>query len=482
MANLRELLEANIGAEAIIHEAGAQYTAVILGEASKADALPAQGRFSSRDILRPRDNMIALKTGEDVHLSDISRIEEVEFKKPPKTSISTMEYHNLYTMHLDWGEGKRRAKTAEVGMYYLQQGICWVPSYRVNIDGHGKAEIKLQATISNGMTDLDHATVNLVVGVPSFEFKDSPDPMSLERAMVQISGNFNNNNNNNGYNNNGYNNNNAVTTQVPAQAPSRAHALPDINPVNLEGAKNEDLFVYTIKDLSLKAGESAEVAVAEFTIPYKDLYSLDLAALPPKDIVEAMPEAQHAQMAQMVNLPNILHQIRLVNESHYPLTTAPAMIFHGGQVIAQGRMRYTPPGCSDDLPLTTAVNLGVRKSEKEINRKLEALTLEDHKYTRIDLAGTVTLINGSSETVEVQVTRHFIGNADQIDHKGVLTKENSLEDEDYLHPSTYPTWWSLCGWPDWWNRLNGLGQASWTVTLEPGKDVNLGYSWYYYWR
>jgi len=47
--------------------------------------------------------------------------------------------------------------------------------------------VKLQATIVNELTDLDNVDAHLVVGVPSFAFKDTPDPISLQKAAAVLS-------------------------------------------------------------------------------------------------------------------------------------------------------------------------------------------------------------------------------------------------------------------------------------------------------
>ena len=58
--------------------------------------------------------------------------------------------------------------------------------YLVDLDGTGKATVKLQATLINEMIDLENVTANLVVGVPSFLFKGTIDPMALGQTVAQL--------------------------------------------------------------------------------------------------------------------------------------------------------------------------------------------------------------------------------------------------------------------------------------------------------
>jgi len=46
----------------------------------------------------------------------------------------------------------------------------------------------------------------------------------------------------------------------------------------------------------------------------------------------------------------------------------------------------------------------------------------------------------------------------------------------------YPQWWGSYSWPSWWRQLNGVGRVTWKISLEPGKSVELGYTWHYFWR
>jgi len=57
---------------------------------------------------------------------------------------------------------------------------------RIEIDGKGKANLSLQGTIINELKDLQDARAHLVIGVPSFMFKDTVDPMSMQETVAQL--------------------------------------------------------------------------------------------------------------------------------------------------------------------------------------------------------------------------------------------------------------------------------------------------------
>src|ERR1035437_3846436 len=184
----RELLEANIGAEAIIAESGTnRYAATILGvPARSAEEQAATNPPNTGERLPEKGNLILLQTAEGVKALAIDRIQHVTFKEAHKPAAANEEFRNLLTLKLDWAKAKP-AKTANVGLFYLQKGVRWIPSYKVEIDGDGKAAVKLQATLLNELADLEDVSVNLVIGVLTLAFKDTIDPIALQQDLAQLS-------------------------------------------------------------------------------------------------------------------------------------------------------------------------------------------------------------------------------------------------------------------------------------------------------
>ena len=128
---------------------------------------------------------------------------------------------NLMTLNLDW-KGKSPARTAVVGMVYLQSGLRWLPSYKVTIDGAGQARVQLEATLVNDLTDLQDVSANLVIGVPAFVAQDTLDPISLQQTLAQVSPYLPQNSYfNNGFGNNAYHRRPAATRRPrpPLAAP-----------------------------------------------------------------------------------------------------------------------------------------------------------------------------------------------------------------------------------------------------------------------
>ena len=191
---------------------------------------------------------------------------------------------------------------------------------------------------------------------------------------------------------------------------------------------------------------------------------------------------QQRELARLLNSPKVQHKIRLTNNSKYPLTTAPALIIRQGRVLAQGMMTYTSTSASVDLPITTAVDFQVKKSDVESKRTPDATQEKGNRYSRIDLAGKITVTSHRTKPTELEIARYVLGAADSAEADGKVEKMNMFENGDYLSSGDYPYWWNWCGWPYWWNYFNGIGRVTWNLTLDPDQSKDLGYQWHYFWR
>ncbi|MCK4341267.1 MAG: hypothetical protein KAY37_06030 [Phycisphaerae bacterium] len=488
--SIRELLEANPGAEVLITEHGGEaYDATVVGipkskpedEAEERTGPNSQGERPQRAQPGVPSDVIILKVHGGVKVVPLSRIQDVTFRAEPRAVLATEESRKLLTLKLDWGE-RDPGQTAKVGMVYLQRGFRWIPSYRIDIDGAGLAHVRLQATLINELVDIDGATAHLVIGVPSFYFRDTLDPMALQEAAVQLSQSFQR------QGRMPYAFSNALQTQIaqmgnynyPRGAQPEAAEVAD--PAITVGSRNEDLFIFTVDNVVLRKGERMVVPVVEFTLPYEDVYGLDIAFTPPAEVRSNFNNRQAEELARLMRAPKVMHRIRLENKSPYPLTTAPAIILRDGHLLAQSLMTYTALGAQTDLDLTPAVDVRVSKSDVETKRTPNAEKWDHETYGRVDLAGKISLTNHRPERVKLEVTRHVLGAVAGADHDGVIEKANVFEDSRASSHGDYPHWWHWYDWPYWWYRFNGIGRITWIFELEAGASIDLNYTWYYYWR
>ena len=226
------------------------------------------------------------------------------------------------------------------------------------------------------------------------------------------------------------------------------------------------------------------MTIGEFTLKYRDIYTLDIPYTPPPEIRHNNNNntGREAELARLFKALKVQHKIRLSNSSKVPLTTAPALILSGERVLAQGLMIYTSPGAETDLDITTAVDIQVKKTDNETKRTPNATNWQGDSYGRIDLAGKIMLTSFRKDAAEVEVVRHVLGNVDSaVD--GKVEMVNTFEDSSYTSGSgLHPEWWGYYSWPFWWNHFNGVGRITWNTKLAPDQPLELSYTWNYYWR
>jgi hypothetical protein len=419
-------------------------------------------------------SLVLVRTLDGLRPLPFETIDQVTFRDKSETRVSGDETRASLTLRLDWAANPR-PKTARVGMMYLQKGIRWIPSYKIDIDGQGHAKVQLKATLINEFDDLDNVDAHLVVGVPSFAFKDTPDPISLQKVVAQLSRHFQ------PESQTAYAFGNAIYSQTSRAGEVRRppEAAP-AEPGQADPDAREDVFIFPVKKLSLKKGEVLVLPVAEFKVDYKDVYAIDIPMSPPQEARARMNGREVSEADRLANAPKAIHKIRLMNKTASPITTAPALILQNGRLLAQGMTTYTSSGGSSDVEITTAVDIQVKKTEAEKSRTPNALRWNDTSFNQVKLDGKICLTNYRKAPVEVEVTRVVLGEVAQpLANGGSVEKVNLMEDSkgvDQAPYSYYSSWW----W--WWNKVNPVSRITWKATLEPGKSTDLEYAWSHYWQ
>lgn len=474
-----ELLRANLGQRVLIHQGDRSYFAKIVGFPERSgEELEKEALVGSGPQVSQPGQVIELLTDQGTKVIPTTTITDVTFVDPPKHAVNYEEIRNLLRMRFDWGQAPP-PKQVQVGMTYLQKGIRWIPNYRVQLEANGIAAVQLQATLINELSDLEHVTANLVIGVPSFDFKTTIDPIALSEVAAQLSAYFQD------HSQTAFSFSNSMMTQsqVARMGEFRGRQGQPAAELNLGpevgGSEHgDDMFLFTVKDISLKKGERMVVSVGEWKLKYSDVLRLELPIAPPAEIRGNFNNDQQSQLAKLFHAPKAKHVVRLENTAKVPLTTAPAMLMSEGRVLGQGLMTYTSPGGAADLTMTTAVNLSIMHEEDESKRTPNAANFGGHNYDRIDLTGSIRLTNHRKAPVRVEVVRTLLGAIDEASHDGKITRPGVWTADDIGQP----IWWSWHSWPSWWYQMNVRGRAQWDVTIPPGEKLSLTYQWHYFWR
>ncbi|CAM2063830.1 hypothetical protein SCOR_00605 [Sulfidibacter corallicola] len=467
-AGLAEFMIANIGAEITVYEELSDqgthpppsYEALLIG------------------VPQPEDPHVAiLRTELGDKILPIETIRSIMVKGQAQTEYSVDRSEELMTWRFEGTGGPMRVKA---GMMYVGRGLRWAPSYHIDLDGTGKARVRLRATLMNEGPALRDVHLNLVVGVPDFPFADMVDPLAspelraeIARVLPQAAPNVNRFSN-------------VLVTQVHAHA-SLGHGTQASNtsggratspvPGNDDG---EDLHVFELRHFSLEKGARAMVDIFQTELNYRDLYLLDMPLKPPPEA--SRYRSHNGREATGTVAPAVTHNIRLHNDSDVPLTTAPATVYLDGAIQAQTLVTFTPKQGSVNLELTKAVAILSQNEERETNRTVDQRRWRNQQYTEIHMTGRLDIANYTGKEVELWVTREFMGQGRSVGQDGRWHMLALMDVRNRGAAIGVSGWWYSFAWPAWWYHFNGIGQFEWKFRLEPGKSKALEYGYDYTWE
>jgi hypothetical protein len=480
-----DLIEANAGKRIRVKDIQSNqfYEGTIVGVPEQtSEELARTGVPGASPQLPVKGQVVLLKVAEGVKVIPLTSpsLQEVTFLDEPTRTLDREEFRNIMTLKF---APECAGKSIRIGMAYVQRGVRWIPSYRIEIDGKGKAKVALQGTVINELKDLHDAKVHLVIGVPSFMFKDTVDPISMQETVAQLGAAFGNA----PASQSQYFFNNAIMSQQARMSEYRGDGgrpaggeTIDLGPEVKGSAANEDLFVFAVDHVTLKKGQRMVMPVASYELTYDDVYKLDLPFAPPMEAMRNFNNEQQVEMAKLMSGPKVKHIIRMKNTASQPITTAPAMISKDGQVMGQGMTTYTAPGGRCDVELTVAIEVSASRSDTETGRTPNAISINGNAFEKVDLAGKITIINRKKQAVEVEVARSVLGKVSKAGQDGAITQ---LGPQDWGEVVTnLPQWWNWYNWPWWWYSTNSMGTIKWTTKVEPDQKLVLDYEWSYYWR
>ena len=452
--DLRQLARVNVGKDVLVvtHDKD-RLEGKLLGVPSRqADAAAGDGE------------LLLLQTASGTRALPLGQVRELEVRGDYVGRIAVEEHKERLVLTVAGG-----GAAAKVGVMYVQQGLRWIPAYRIDIDGAGKARVQFEATLVNDLVDLEQAAVNLVVGVPRFEFEGLLDPISLQDEMAQVAN----------ASRDRHDFRNALSNSLRTQSAAFQSQGQEPAPAVSAGEAAEDLFVFTVRDVTLRKGERLVLPIAAFELTYRDVYRLDVPFAPPMEVRQGLQSERLIELARQLAAPKARHVLRLKNGTDAPLTTAPALVLANGRVLAQARLTYTSKGREIDLEINPALDLRVETEEHETKRDPGPIRLGSDTYGRVEVAGAILLWNGKPQPVTVEVTRRVLGLADQVGQGGTHKQLDLLQ---AWHGGSQPGWWGWWSWPHWWFVHNGFGEFRWQVELAAGATARLEGSWHYFWR
>lgn len=394
-----------------------------------------------------RGEIVLLQDGENKEAVPLSWIESARQYK--SDSVSRPEIENAVQFTAKPGKS---TDARNISLTYLAKGIAWSPSYVLDISQEKNAVITAKAVVVNDLQPLEHTRLELIAGYPNIAFSETSSTFSiapLQQILDQLRArggradlSFSNT---------------AVLTQryqyAGGLAMAEAAPAPSTPSTPVMGESAEDLYFYSINDVTLKKGERGYYLLFSDEVPYEHLYTWDIPNfINEHSMYQGQPEQEPP--AQVV-----WHALKLTNTAQQPWTSAPAMTMKDGRILGQDTMYYTAAGADSKLKITQAVSINAEQNEYEVDRQRSAAQFYSRNYDLVTVRGELAVINFKEEAVTVEITKTLSGEAQKFDGEPKVSRlAKGLR------------------------SVNPTSQLVWKVEVKPGKDnaVKISYTYQIY--
>ena len=346
------------------------------------------------------------------------------------------------------GAGSRASLT----MGYLENGLGWTPSYLVSLQDDKTAQITMQAVVIDDAEDLKGTDIFFVVGVPNFAYAHIPSPMALQQTLLDFE-------------------QAARRRDMGAIGGSLSNALMDQRTVNLDearmatglpsfeaaieelqGAPEEDLFLYARGGVTLAKGERATYNVFSGSVNYEHIYQWEVQDAPRVDAFGNVQSNQGPQGSDETARNNIWHALRLKNNTKFPWTSAPALVISGTKPVSQDTLPYTPKGATSNLKLTIATDIRSSHEEREVARQQNVVRRHGYSYDEVTVEGTLKVTNYKSKDVQLSIAKTLRGSVESQTDGGKAEKLGEAISVD-----------------------NPMSRLTWEITVKAGEDRSITY-------
>jgi hypothetical protein len=384
--------------------------------------------------------MVLVKTDRGIVALNPGSIQRAELLGNPVCVRTNEQQRPAISMELE-----APAAGEKIAVSYLARGITWVPSYHIDLSDAKTARFSAQAQIINEMADLNEVQVELVTGFPNIQFPELPNPVAMSQTLAEFL---------------------RALAAGRAEGVDRSHMMMQQQALAMNSiaypttplpeyaiASNaqaaEDLFLYPLRKVSLKRGETATIPLLTADMPYRHLYTWKIADLLDADASRPLPGGRSAE--------EVWHTCRMVNAAKMPLTTAAAEFVKDGQFVGQDTCYYTVPGAEASIRINRAMNVQAEQAEMEVDRKRNAANFYGRGYDLVKLKGELKIANRLAREIEIEITKDLSGE--------VLEKTGN--------PTDVQTARGL-------KQVNTKHQLTWLTKLAAGEEQRFSYTYQLY--
>ncbi len=427
--SLDELLQNSVGKTVTVTFNQKDYTGEVLGFSKPEPPNPSNRANPYAAPMMPAQpgRVLLMKVGTAVLAMDPRSVTLISSPSMPEMTIKEDSEAKALRFTL-----KGAGDTASLTMGYLQKGLGWTPSYLISLQDEKMARITMQAVLTNDVEDLTNAEAFFVVGVPNFQFADQWSPMALQQTLVEYMRDAERPVNSRQFSN-------ALMGQqaVGGMLQGREAETFQATVGALQGAPEEDLFLYSRPGVTLAKGERATYNIFAANVGFEHIYEWAVRDDPQVDIygnrVNNSPSNNDQQATNVV-----WHSVRLKNGSGFPWTSAPAMVISGTKALSQDTLLYTPKGASTNLKMTIATDVRTDKKELEVERQPKALYRNGSEFEAVTVEGTLKVKSYKSKEIALKIYRSLVGEVISATEAGKTEKLG--EGVRGVNPTSRITW------------------------------------------
>jgi hypothetical protein len=400
------------------------------------------GSWSGRNQRQPGAlpaRILVLDTGGARAFVDVSQIAYLQSSGDARKLTDTRP-----SLVLDVKAGKTWPATIHVT--YLAKGLCWAPSYRVDLSKPDELTVAQKAVIRNELTELDGVEVRLISGFPNIPFSHVTSPMApstnLTSFFDELSRSLSDRRRGNNY---------LAMSQQAAIVSNFASTDRRWSPGAASLGAETDMHYQPIGRVSMLAGDTLMLPVAEGKAAYER-------------IVEWIVPDMRAENGRYVsestrrNNPEVYDgsswdAVRFENPLPFAMTTAPAMfLLSDGRFGGQTLSRWVGRGEETTLRVTKSLSVQTRCAEHEEEGERKLVYVFGNRYRKSVVKGTLIMRNHRKVEIKMTVRRRFSG----IMLSAEGEPESLLLGGGVMH-------------------VNPRRELTWTLTLKPGEEKKIEY-------
>lgn len=338
---------------------------------------------------------------------------------------------------------------AAVAVDYLTKGISWAPAYRIDLSDSKNLTITQQAVIRNEFADLKEVEIQLVSGFPSVRYGAIDSLLSPGATWAGFFSQL-------GQTGQGGGNpfdNRAIFSNGIAQQVRVSGAPGEVALGPVDAGEGVDLHFESIGRRTLARGETLAVTVATAASPFERLVEW---SIPDNRDAQGrlLQEYQRQQQGKESFDETPWDAIRFANPFKFPMTSAPALLVSGAQVLGQQMATWTNPGEQASIRITKALSISTRAIEHEIPESRKNLRIAGNDCYNVQVEGDLTVKNFRGRPSVLVIRRRF---------SGELLEAAGNPGKQLLEEGVY--------------SMNQRNELSWRVEIAAGAELVLKYKY-----